>query len=105
MLKRKEIIGGIDMSWMSEVPTVSFLWLDGYTYSVKDVKTLPVYDKFVKISLKKDDCLDEIASRTEVFGQDEESSAYLIFEANVEKIVENDFNLNAFHEIKIPVVT
>ena len=74
-------------------------------YNIKDIKEYPTYEEFVKISLKQNDRLDEIASRTEVFGEDSEALSYLLFEANVEKIVENDFDLNKIHELKIPVVT
>ena len=91
--------------WMSQTGNISFTWLDGHTYNIKDIKEYPLYDKFVKISLKQNDRLDEIASRTEIFGQDTEAMSFLIFECNVEKIVENDFDLNKLHEIKIPVVT
>lgn len=91
--------------WMAQVDNIPFLWLDGHTYNIKDLKEYPTYDAFVKISMKQDDRLDEIASRTEIFGEDSEALSYLIFEANVEKIVENDFDLNKFHELRIPVVT
>jgi len=91
--------------WMTETPNISFTWLDGHIYNIKDMKTYPVYDRFVKLSLKQNDQLDEIASRTEVFGAGAESYAYLLFEVNAEKIVENDFDMNKLHSIKIPVVT
>lgn len=91
--------------WMAQVDNVPFSWLDGYTYNIKDMKEYPSYDEFVSISLKQNDRLDEIASRTEVFGEDSEALSYLLFEANVEKIVENDFDLNKLHEIRVPVVT
>lgn len=91
--------------WMSQTENISFTWLDGYTYNIKDMKQFTSNDKSVKISLKQNDRLDEIASRAEVFGSEAESLSFLIFEANVEKIVENDFDLNKIHEIRIPVVT
>ena len=91
--------------WMSQTENVSFPWLDGYTYNIKDMKQSTSNDKFVKISLKENDRLDEIASRSEIFGDNAESLSFLIFEANVEKITENDFDLNKLHEIRIPVVT
>jgi hypothetical protein len=90
---------------MAQVENIPFTWIDGYTYNIKDIKEYPTYDEFVKIGLKQNDRLDEIASRTEVFGEDSEALSYLLFEANVEKIVENDFDLNKLHELRIPVVT
>lgn len=91
--------------WMASTDNISFTWLDGRIYNIKDMKEYPVYDKFVKLKLKQGDQLDEIASRGEVFGADAESYAYLLFEANVEKIVENNFDLEKLHEIKIPAVS
>ena len=91
--------------WMAQTENITFTGLDGYTYNIKDMKEYPSYDEFVSISLKQNDRLDEIASRTEVFGEDSEALSYLLFEANVEKIVENDFDLNKIHEIRVPVVT
>lgn len=91
--------------WMNETDNVSFTWIDGYIYNIKDVKEYPAYDNFVKLKLNQNENLDEIASRTNVYGADAESYAYLIFECNREKIVENNFDLNKLHEIKIPVVT
>lgn len=90
---------------MNETDNVSFTWIDGYIYNIKDVKEYPAYDNFVKLKLNQNENLDEIASRTNVYGADAESYAYLIFECNREKIVENNFDLNKLHEIKIPVVT
>ena len=91
--------------WMAQTENITFTWLDGYDYTIKDMKEYPSYDEFVSISLKQNDRLDEIASRTDVFGEDSEALSYLLFEANVEKIVENDFDLNKLHEIRVPVVT
>lgn len=91
--------------WMSDTENISFLWLDGYTYNLKDMRVYPSYDKFIKIPLKQTDKLDEIASRGEIFGSDAESYSYLLFEANVEKITENDFDLNKLHELRVPIIT
>lgn len=91
--------------WMSETDTISFTWQDGYKYNIKDIKLYPVYDKFVEIKIKQNDALDEIASRPDIFAEEKESLAYLLFEANVEKITENDFDLNKLHFLKIPVLT
>jgi hypothetical protein len=90
--------------WMSQTPRIPFLWIDGYTYSIKDMKVIPVYDKFIKMPIDQDSKLDEIASRTEIFGEGQETSSFLLFEANVEKIVENDFNLKKLRELRVPVV-
>jgi hypothetical protein len=91
--------------WMSETPNISFTWLDGHDYNLKDMKEYPAYDSFVKIKLKQNDQLDEIASRTDVYGSGSESYAYLLFECNREKIVENNFDLNKLHELKVPITT
>jgi CRISPR/Cas system CMR-associated protein Cmr3 (group 5 of RAMP superfamily) len=91
--------------WMAQTDDVSFPWMDGYTYNIKDIKTYPVYDQFVSIALKQNEHLDEIASRTEIFGVGSDALAYLLFEANVEKITENEFDLNKLRTLKIPVLT
>jgi len=91
--------------WLSQTENISFTWLDGFTYNIKDVKTLESYERFIEIDLKKNERLDEIASRPEIFGEFAEDMSFLLFEANVEKIVENDFDLNKFKKLRIPVVS
>lgn len=90
--------------WLATTDNISFTWLDGHVYNLKDMRVIPAYDKFVKLKLKQGDQLDEIASRTEIFGTNAETYAYLLFEANVEKIVENNYSLDNIKEIKIPAV-
>jgi hypothetical protein len=91
--------------WLATTDNITFTWLDGHTYNIKDMKVYPIYDKYIKLKLRQNDQLDEIASRSEVFGTNTESYAYFIFECNIEKIVENDFDLNKLKEIRIPELT
>ena len=88
--------------WMNEVENISFSWLDGRTYSIKDMKVYPKYEDFIEIQLNEGDSIDEIASRVEVYGEGSEDSSYLIFEANVAQLVDNNFDLTKMHKIRIP---
>ena len=90
--------------WMSETENISFTWNDGHVYNIKDMKVIPVYDQYVKLKINQGDQLDEIASRSEIFGADSESLSYFLFESNIEKLAENKFDLSKLHEIRIPAV-
>ena len=91
--------------WMAEVPLVPFTWQDGMTYSIRDIKVVPSYEDVVEISLSQNDKLDEVASRMEIYGQDAEDLTYLLFEANIVQVTENNFDLNKIHKLRIPATT
>lgn len=84
------------------IDTVVFTDINGNNYSVKDFRTLPSYQTAFVLPINSSDMIDEIASRDEVYGEFAEDQCYKIFEANVLKLTEYDFNLSQLRELIIP---
>lgn len=59
-------------------------------------------DNSVVITLAKDDELDEIATRTDIYGEGYEAKSYDIFAENIEELVQNDFDMNRLKRLRIP---
>jgi len=90
--------------WMMGVPTATFTAVDGFDYTIKDIKDIPSYGIFTALKIKSNDTLDEIASRANIYGEYGESNSYAIFEANVVKLMDEKFSLANVKELKIPVI-
>ena len=70
---------------------------------IKDLLPVPAHsDNSVIITLAKDDELDEIATRTDIYGEGYEAKAYDIFAENIEELVQNDFDMNRLKRLRIP---
>lgn len=85
------------------VDTITYLHTDGNSYPVKDVRLIPEETIGLEIDTKQDDLLDEIASRKSVYGDNGEVQAYRIFDANIVKLTEANFELTNIKRLKIPV--
>jgi hypothetical protein len=85
------------------IDTVSFSALDGKTYPVKGFREIPVYTMAMKVSCDATTMLDEIASRTDIWGRNAEGLAYKIFEANMLEIVERKYDLKKLKKLIIPI--
>lgn len=86
------------------VEDIDFTNSFGKSVKLKDI--LPVADKAtssVNIALSKDDALDEIATRADVWGDGYESRAYNLFAENIEELTQNDFDLNRLKTLRIPI--
>lgn len=90
--------------WWSEIPSISYTNFDGKKYAVKLRRDIPTYDDFVNLEISGDEKIDEIASRNNVYGQFMETNSYAIFEANIIKLTENNFDLSKIRSLMIPVV-
>lgn len=87
------------------VPTVLFTDIKGNTVTVKDTKEISVFQTGDTIQLQKDDSLDEIMSRSEYYGDNNEDLAWCLFEHNIADITEANFDLNKLKTLNIPVVS
>ena len=75
----------------------------GRSVKIKTLLPIPVRsNNSVIITLAKDDELDEIATRTDIYGESYEAKAYDIFIENVEELVQNDFDMNRLKRLRIP---
>jgi len=84
----------------SAVDTITFTNADGETISVKEMREFISFTAKGKYNPKVGDSLDLIAVQT--YGDDQESQDYKIYDQNVRKIVEADFNLDKIRELEIP---
>lgn len=57
-----------------------------------------------QIDLKEEDELDEIAQRKNVYGSNQESAWYNIFDFNHVEICENDYSISGLKILNIPSV-
>lgn len=86
-----------------DVDEVTFKNALGRSVKIKDLLPIPVHsDNSVVIALAKDDELDEIATRTDIYGEGYEAKVYDIFIENVEELVQNDFDMNKLKRLRIP---
>jgi hypothetical protein len=90
--------------WLQSTPTTQFRWFDGRSYNIKTIKPIETFDKTLPLQLRTGDKLDEVASRNEIFGVGREDLSYLLFGANIVKLVENKFDLSKLKELRIPIV-
>lgn len=86
-----------------DVEEITFKNSLGRSVKIKDLLTVPARsDNSVVIALAKDDELDEIATRTDIYGEGYEAKAYDIFAENIEELVQNDFDMNRLKRLRIP---
>lgn len=90
--------------WWLEVPTTTFEAVDGKSYPIKVFREIPEYPQFVELVVSGDEKIDEIASRENIYGEAMEINSYAVFEANVIKLVENNFDISKMNKLKIPVL-
>lgn len=87
----------------SGVENVLFLAPDGKTYELKDVRERPGRaDESVKVECVAGSFLDEIATRSEAYGDGYEGNSYRVFEENDVEIMENDFILGKNRQVRVP---
>lgn len=86
------------------VDVVSFTNEQGNVYTVKTVRPLQDLTTAFIIDIQEQDQLDEIASRPEIFGENNEDLSYIISDHNIEKLVENNFDLSTIKTLNIPII-
>ncbi len=85
------------------IDTISFTNKDGNTFPVKDIRPIPEEPVSLSIPVVDETMLDEVASRSDVYGEFGEDQTYRLFDANVTKLLENNFDVSKLAEIKIPL--
>lgn len=87
----------------SGIDTVSFTNIDGKSYPVKAFREIPAYTMAMQVDCDAGTFLDEVASRSDVWGKGAEGLAYKIFEANMLEIVGRGFDLSKLKKLTIPI--
>lgn len=87
----------------ADIDNINFPAADGKTYAVKDIR--PISDQVLsfEIDKKENDLLDEIASRKSTFGDFGEIQSWRLFDLNIVKLTEVNFDMTKVNKIKIPV--
>lgn len=86
-----------------DVDTVVFTDSNGFSHQVKDVRPISDQTLALEIDKKEDDLLDEIASRDMTFGEFGEIQSWRIFDLNIVKLTESNFDMTKIRRLKIPV--
>lgn len=85
------------------IDDITFTNALGRSVKIKDLLPVPERsDNSAVIRLSKDDELDEIATRSDIYGEGYESQSYEIFAENIEEITQVDFDLNRLRTLRIP---
>jgi len=85
------------------IDTISFTDKDGNTFPVKDIRPIPSEPVSLAVPVVAETMLDEVASRNGVYGEFGEDQTYRLFDANVTKLLENNFDVSKLAEIKVPL--
>lgn len=87
----------------NDVDTIVFTDVNGIPHSVKDIRPISEQTMAFEIDKNKYDLLDEVANRPSVFGAYGESKSWQIFDLNIVKLTEANFDLSRITRLKIPV--
>ncbi len=85
------------------VPSESFNDKDGNTFPVKPFREIPVEPVSLELPIIQGTLLDEVATRETVYGEFGEGEVFRIFDANVIKLAEADFDLTKLKALKVPL--
>lgn len=65
-------------------------------------REIPSYETAFVLDVDASSMLDEIASRSDVYGAGNEDLAYKLFEANIVSFVDNRFDISKIRKLNIP---
>jgi len=82
-----------------QINNISFTDVNGKRYAIKDIRPIPEYVKLKTIDITEKDAIDEIAERE--YGS--EDQGYKIYDMNIVKLLEVDFDLIRMKRIEVPV--
>ncbi len=85
------------------IDTISFTNKHGKTLPDKDIRPIPSEPVSLALPVIEETMLDEVASRSEIYGEFGEDQTYRLFDANVTKLLENNFDVSKLAEVKIPL--
>lgn len=84
--------------------TITFTDKNGISYQVKDNLPVGVYLTAVIEKINQNIFIDELISRTEFYGDNQESLSYAVVDNNIVEIVENEFELSNIKSLNIPYI-
>jgi len=84
-------------------PTLSFTDANGRTFAINDFQPYPKYSTWFQYPVQTGDDLDEIASKSNVYGSGSEANYYQIVEHNIALLFDVKFDLNKIETLNIPL--
>lgn len=85
-----------------DVENQVFTDVNNVSYTVKGLREIESNRILFQLNIGKDTYLDEVASRENVYTEDNEDDTYKLFDANASLIFENNFNLDKINKLNIP---
>lgn len=85
----------------NNIDTIIFEDVNGVEYSVKDMRPISDQTLSFEMKLQGEQYLDEIASRQSVYGQNGEQQSWKLFDLNIVKLTEANFDLTKMKRLKI----
>jgi hypothetical protein len=85
------------------IDTYAFTDTTGRTLTVKEIREVPAYQVGFSMNKPGDVDLDELASRTYVYGDGGERDTYKLFEANMAAILDARFDMSRVLKLAIPI--
>lgn len=79
-----------------------FVTTDGRQVTVKEMREIPEYVTNYSQKHSADEDLDEMASRSSVYGYGGERDTYKLFEANMVALLDHGFDLSKLTTVAIP---
>jgi hypothetical protein len=87
-----------------QIETISFQTADGLVVSIKSMRPIPKKaSSFTIVPCDAHVSLDEIASRTNIYGAGFEGESYQIFEENQTEIFEARFDMSKIKNLRVPI--
>jgi hypothetical protein len=86
-----------------EIDNIVFTDYKGKSYTIKDMREYPTdYTLFLNLKTTANDMIDEIANRKDIYGSNSEHMVYKIYENNIIKLFESEFDMNEIKTLAIP---
>ena len=85
-----------------QVDDIIFTDINGNSYTIKDTRDILQEPIVLEVDKYEDELLDEIAAKKDVYGEFGEQQTYRLFDANIVKIVESNYDLSKVKKIKVP---
>ena len=91
------------MSRYNDIDIIIFTDKNGNSFPVKDIRPIPSNPIALSVVITNETDIDEVASRSDIYGDLAEDQTSRIFDANIIKLTENNFDVSKLSELKIPV--
>lgn len=86
------------------VASISFTDINGNSYNVKDIRPVTTFQSGQYVEYIQGTIVSEIITRPEYYGKNTEDLAWAVVDANIEKLVENNFDFSKIRRLFLPVI-